>query len=401
MLLNLQLIQNLSYKNQQSQNFIQNINLDSDFPVDNFFQEKILDNITIFKKILEVEKLLSELDKEILTIPNYQLLLQPLTVREAVASSEIENVMTTTLEMLQAELNNFEGLTGLQKEVFNYKTALLKGFETLNLTNLYPTPKLVDAIPYVTKQGIIDIHTTLLPKKSGLRVNPGTVVGTRLGEIIYRPPQDIETINIELDKLTTFINHPETNPILKIILTHYQFEAIHPFYDGNGRCGRILMALQFCLEKKLAFPILFVSGYILERKSTYYELFREIQTTGDYSNWITFHLNGIILQASETHFRVLEIKRLVAKFQTQIKDLKLFKLLENTKSQPSSNTNRATDYFFSRAFYTQTNLAKVSNINRNTAKTYLEIMKTSGVLESRRAGKELLYFMPEFVDLLH
>jgi Fic family protein len=393
MLLDLQLIKNTGSKKQQ--NSSSNTNLETDI----FFRENVLENVSVLNKILEVEKLLSELDKEILTIPNYQLLLQPLTVREAVASSEIENVMTTTLEMLQAELNEFDILTGIQKEVFNYKSALLKGFEILiELNNQsqisYDSPEII-----ITKQNIIDIHTTLLPKKTGLRVNPGTVLGTRLGEVIYRPPQDINIINNELDKLTDFIKTQDINPIIKIILTHYQFETIHPFYDGNGRCGRILMALQFCLEKKLAFPILFVSGYILERKPTYYELFREIQSTGDYSNWITFHLNGIILQAKETHFRVIEIKRLIIKFQTQIEGLKLFKLLE-TSSLPDQSTNKATDYFFSRAFYTQTNLAKIANINRNTAKTYLEIMKTNGILESRKAGKELLYFMPEFVQIL-
>lgn len=339
--------------------------------------ENDIKSVEILEKIIEVNESLSQLDKEILTIPNYQLLLEPLTAREAVASSEIENIYTTTLELLQAELLQSETLPSAQKEVLNYKKSLLVGYNDL------VNEQKLEII------NLINIHTGVVPNKIGLRKRPGTVVGNRLGDIIYRPPQYYEEIVKYLDNLFDFIKS-DFDPLLKIIITHYQIEAIHPFYDGNGRVGRMLMSLQLCLEKKLQYPILYVSGYILQNKATYYELFREIQTNNNWDNWIKFHLNGIQNQAQETLFRVQEINKIRNHFQVE-----LTRLISNKKLDKDLNL-----YFFARAFYTQTNMAKVLDINRNTAKKYLEILKENDLLQTRKAGKELLYFIPEFLDSL-
>jgi len=333
--------------------------------------------VEILEKIIAVNQVLSLLDKEIVTIPNYKLLLEPLTAREAVASSEIENIYTTTLELLQAELMETTTLPSSQKEVLNYKKALLIGYQDLinegklDLSNL------------------INIHTGVVPNKIGLRKRPGTVIGNRLGEVIYRPPQSYQEILGYTDNLFEFINS-EVDPLLKIIISHYQFEAIHPFYDGNGRVGRILMSLMLCQEKKLQYPVLYVSGYILKNKATYYELFREIQTKNNWQDWIHFHLNGIKTQAEETLLRIQEINKIRLDFVTHLKTLIYNKKLDNNLQE----------YFFARAFYTQTNMAKILQINRNTAKKYLEILYQAKLLTTRKAGKELLYFIPEFLESL-
>jgi Fic family protein len=333
----------------------------------------------ILEKIILVNEALSNLDKEIITIPDYQLLLQPLTVREAVASNEIENIHTTTLEMLQAEILDVQTLPGVQKEVLNYKKALLAGYSS---TISKGKMELED---------IINIHCGIVPNRIGFRTTSGTVIGNRLGEVIYRPPQAYDEILRLMNNLMEFTNS-DYEPLLKTIIAHYQFEAIHPFYDGNGRTGRILMALQFCLDKKLRFPVLYASGYILKNKRTYYELFREIQNDNNWHDWLIFHLNGIKLQAEETMLRLQEIHVLRKQFNTQINSLIKYRMRKNTLDLDT--------YFFTRAFYTQTNMSKELQIDKNTAKKYLEIMRQNNLLESRKAGKELLYFNKSFVDIL-
>ena len=204
-------------------------------------------------------------------------------------------------------------------------------------------------------------------------------------------PKNLKDINNYITNLFEYISSKVSNSLVKIILSHYQLEAIHPFFDGNGRVGRVLMSLQLVMERKLQYPILFISGYILQNKSTYYELFREIQEKGNWNDWIIFHLNGISNQASEVILRVKEINILHKKFVIEID-----KLLKISKMKLESIEN----YFFIQAFYTQTNMAKVLKISRNTSKKYLEILEENNVLESRKVGREKLYFIPEFVEIL-
>ena len=208
-------------------------------------------SLDILQLSIKANDELGKLNNLIASIPNYELLLQPLTVREAVASNEIENIRTTTFEMLQAELLNPLTLPSAQKEVLHYKKSLLLGLDIFNKNKK------------LELEDLINIHCGIVPDKIGIRTRPGVVIGNRLGEIIYTPPQDKELIEDNLENLFEYINHEHDNPLLKIIITHYQLEAIHPFYDGNGRVGRILMALQFCVENKLKYPILYFDCLIL------------------------------------------------------------------------------------------------------------------------------------------
>jgi Fic family protein len=328
---------------------------------------------------LRANEALATLDKLILTIDHYDLLLQPLTIREAVASNDIENIRTTTLEMLQAEILSPQTLPSAQKEVLHYKKSLLLGLQILNETKQF------------LLEDLINIHCGIVPEKVGLRNRPGVVIGNRLGEVIYTPPQDPKEIKDNIQNLFDYIYSSQTNSLVKIIITHYQFEAIHPFFDGNGRVGRILMALQFVIENKLRYPILYTSGYILKNKATYYELFREIQQTNNWHNWIIFHLNGIINQAKETTLRVQEIKNLQSRFISQMQDI--LKLSQTIRP-------KIEQYFFTKAFYTQTDMIKNLSISRNSAKKYLQILHDGGLLDSRKAGREVLYFISEFVNIL-
>jgi Fic family protein len=335
--------------------------------------------IEILKLTSKAEEALSELDKAILAIPNYELILQPLTIREAVASNEIESIRTTAIEMLQAELQEPQTLPYHQKEVIHYKKSLILG---LNIVNQNSKLLLED---------LINIHCGIVPDKIGIRTRPGVHIGNRLGEIIYTPPQEESIILDYLNNLFDYIYSNQSNNLVKVIIAHYQFEAIHPFYDGNGRTGRILMALQFCLEKKLRYPILYTSGYIVKNKQTYYELFRSIQDDDNWNDWIIFHLNGIVNQANETLLRVNEIVNLQSKTVPQLH--KLIKI-------PKAKKIDIEQYFFSQAFYTATNMSRVLKISRNTAKKYLDILEKNKLFGKRKVAKEQLYFMQEFVDIL-
>ncbi len=343
-------------------------------PIDNNFN-----SVNILELTNLANEALNNLDKSITKIHNYELILQPLTIREAVASNEIENIRTTTLEMLQAELLSPITLPTVQKEVIHYKQSLLKGFEKVIQKGS------------INLEDLVEIHCGIVPDRVGIRNRSGVYVGNRLGEVVYTPPQLEKEILEFLQNLFEYMNSKQKNSLIKIIISHYQFEAIHPFFDGNGRMGRILMALQFCMENKLKYPILYTSGYILKNKATYYQLFKEIQNNNNWEDWIVFHLNGIINQASETMDRVEEIDKLNKKF---IKELNQQIKLQKLKKQ------NIEDYFFKKAFYTQTNMSKELGLSRNTTKKYLETLHISKVLDQRQAGREILYFIPEFLDIL-
>lgn len=336
-------------------------------------------SVEILELSLKANQAFGELDKAILELPNFELVLEPLTIREAVASNEIENIRTTTLEMLQAELLNPQTLPYAQKEVLHYKKSLIAGLEIIQNNNI------------LTADDLISIHSRIVPDKTGFRNRGGVYIGNRLGEVIYTPPQDKDQILDYISNLFDYINTFQINDLVKIIITHYQFEAIHPFFDGNGRVGRILMALQFCLEKKLRYPILYTSGYIVKNKSIYYELFRGIQDNNKWRDWIVFHLNGIISQAREGLLRINEISKLQKIFVSK---------LEASLKLPKKHKSQVSQYFFIKAFYTQADMARTLNMSRNTAKKYLETLESFELLQSRKAGRETLYFIQGFLDIL-
>jgi Fic family protein len=310
----------------------------------------------ILQKTISANSALAQLNLVISSMANFDLLLQPLTAREAVASSEIENIRTTTLELLQAEL----------KLGFNLVTSNNK----LGITEM------------------IEIQKVIVPEKSELRTRE-VVIANRFGVVVYKPPVSTEIVGY-LQNLEEYLDqHSDLDPLINMAITHYQFESIHPFLDGNGRTGRILMILYLVLKAKLKYPALFLSGYILEFKPYYYQLFGEVREHGNWSAWIMFFLNGIEQQAFETTARVLEIKELEAKF------ISIFKKLFNR-----INTQAITNYCFSKAFYTQTNMVKELNITRPTAARYLQIMLDLGYFEERKVGRERLFFIPDFVRCL-
>jgi Fic family protein len=332
-------------------------------------------NIEIYKKALTANSAIAELNGLVYSISNYEILLQPLTAREAVASSEIENIYTTTLELLQAEILSQSDLTLAQKETLNYKKALKKGYDLIKMTG------------QIGIKDIEEIQAQIVPEKAGIRKKE-VFVGNR-NVVIYTPPKASE-INELLNNLCQYINHnTELDELINMAIIHYQFESIHPFLDGNGRTGRILMVLYLTLKSKLRYPVLFLSGYILDFKYRYYELFRLVEKENKWQEFILFFLEAVEIMAKETTKKVHKIKELEDEFRSILK-----LQLSRVDSQDYLN------YFLAKAFYTQSSMSTDLKITRQTAGKYLEILRKKGYLESRKAGRENLYYMPKFIDIL-
>ena len=217
------------------------------------------DTVAILKQLSKAHKALAELKGFADQIPNKEILINSLTLQEAKDSSEIENIITTQDELFEALASESQHIPDNIKEVLNYRKALRFGYTQLQQRHL------------LTTNDILAIQQELSGNNAGIRKQAGTVLrNAKTGEVVYTPPQDEAMIYELLANLEKQINEPdELDPLVKMAILHYQFESIHPFYDGNGRTGRILNILYLCLEGLLDAPILYLSGYIIRNKSDY------------------------------------------------------------------------------------------------------------------------------------
>ncbi|MHC1736614.1 MAG: Fic family protein [Ignavibacteriaceae bacterium] len=217
------------------------------------------DEVEVLKRVNSANIALARLSGEAKSIPNRHVLIEPLSFREAVASSEIENIHTTFHDAIQATYLEESDLKIEQKETKNYREALLEGY------------KLVIEQEFLNTNSFITIQSILEPSKPGIRKISGTKIQNKsTGTILFTPPEGEDLIRKLLKNFEDYFNNTsdEVDPLIKMAVMHYQFEAIHPFLDGNGRTGRILMVLYLCMLKRLDLPILFISGYINQNKTT-------------------------------------------------------------------------------------------------------------------------------------
>jgi len=342
----------------------------------------VFNDVLILKKTNQANKAVSELNGLLRTLENPDIILEPLKVKEAVESSGIENINTTFSEALQAELFSTEKLSVEQKETKNYKKALLLGFQKIQKKQ------------FLTTNDFVDIQKTLNIPHSGIRNLPGTRIGNSLtGQIFYTPPEGEDNIRNLLKNFEEYYNDHHTDPdyLIKMAILHYQFEAIHPFFDGNGRTGRILMVLYLTLHNILFSPTLFISKYINENRSKYYQLLKGVTFADAWQEWILFMLEATCQQARKTNQLILDILKLKNEFKTNV----LSKL--NLVYAPELST-----YIFSNAFYTKTQLMAHTSIKSNkTAIEYFGILQEKGVLKiASSPTKEKLYYFPKFLELL-
>ena len=339
----------------------------------------------ILRQVNRANRALAELKGIAATIPNETILISTLTLQEAKDSSEIENIVTTQDDLYKAEIDIEKQLiTAATKEVLKYREALQRGFELVRKDSL------------LTNSRIKDIQMHLEGNRAGFRSQAGTTLKNSKGEIVYIPPQSIDEIERSMANLETFINHPamcEVDPLIKMAIIHHQFESIHPFYDGNGRTGRIINVLYLVINGLLDLPILYLSRYITQNKSQYYSLIQAIRDKGEnnaleWEEWILFILTGVEQTARDTIRLVRGISKLMQEYKQILRPLfgKNYKheLLNNLFYHP-----------YTKIEFMQRDLM----VQRKTASKYLNKMVDEGVLIVVKIGRENYYINQALIAL--
>ncbi|MBX7064547.1 MAG: Fic family protein, partial [Saprospiraceae bacterium] len=236
----------------------------------------------ILRKTILAGRALAQLNGTLKNLPNPTLFLDTIYLQEAKASSEVENIITTNDELYKSLVADRKVENSATKEVLSYKEALWLGFEQLKKK------------PFITTNLCINIVQCIKQNTASIRVTPGTTLNNTKGEVIYTPPSGENVIREKLANLEMFINEDVTiDPLIKMALMHYQFEAIHPFADGNGRTGRILLLLYLKLSGLLDTPAIFLSEYIIKNKADYYKSLRSVTEKNDWENYILYMLDMI------------------------------------------------------------------------------------------------------------
>lgn len=340
--------------------------------------EKV-ETIAILRQVIQSSIALAELKGLAHTLPNPSILLNAVILKEARISSEIENVITTHDRLYQAISATGTPIDHATKEVLRYREAMIAGFD------------MVIKRGFLNTNGIVEIQEILEENKAGLRRLPGTSLKNAVtAEVIYTPPDDYDTILALMKNLEVYINETdELSPLIRLAVQHYQFESIHPFYDGNGRTGRIINVLYLCLHSLLDSPVLYLSDYIIKHKSDYYRLLGEVKINGNWEEWILFILKAVEETSKQTANQIRLINKLFLALQDKIKAnaLKLYnkELLELLFEQPYCKIEFVVDRL---------------NVSRVTASKYLNGLEQIGVLKSKKIWKETLYINVELFELL-
>lgn len=334
----------------------------------------------VLKKAIAASRALGELKGLGGIIPNQSMLVNSLVLQEAKASSEIENIITTNDALFRALASGSGQPDAATKEVLRYREALWEGFNQIRKK------------PRLTVDVFIHLVQVITEDPRGIRNKPGTVIGNRrTGEIIYTPPGGEATIRRMLKDLVTFMQADDDfDPLVKLALTHYQFEAIHPFFDGNGRTGRLINILFLVLNHLLELPVLYLSKYIIDRKPEYYRRLRETTENGAWEAWVLYMLEAVELAAGLTRQRILDIRGLLDDaLEWARKDL------------PARVYSKDLIELIFRQPYTKGQfLVEAGIAERQTAADYLKELERIGILEVHRVGRENLYMNKRLYELL-
>ena len=341
-------------------------------PVLNFRHERFVDIM------LKTRTELGELNGYSYSLPNPLLLLSPAVIKESVASSNIENINTTMEEALQAQLFPEAEQKTSDKEVLRYRDAKMWGFKNLK------------KIPISTRL-ILGIHKELMPDQSpDYRKTQNRIANSSTGKVIYTPPPANELPRL-LSNWEQFVNKDDDgiDPLVRAAIAHCQFEAIHPFGDGNGRTGRILMVLQLIQQELLSLPILYISGYINKNRSEYYRLLQAVRTDDGWHDFIFYMLKGFHQQARETKTTLLKIMELLEMTRERLK-----------QKHRKIYSAELVEAMFALPIITPVNLGKKLDVNYRTASRYLVELAGGKVLKESYVGKYHLYANMPLLKLL-
>ncbi|MEO6760004.1 MAG: Fic family protein [Saprospiraceae bacterium] len=338
-----------------------------------------LETKEILRKVASTHRFLAELKGVAATIPNENILISTLVLQEAKDSSAIENIITTDDELFRAEL--FAELVGpAQKEVQNYARALRYGFDKTRQHGL------------LTNNLLLEIQEILEENRAGFRKLPGTnLKNQQTGEVVYTPPQDYDSIVALMNNLEKMINDDEAwpvDPLIKMAALHFQFESIHPFYDGNGRTGRILNILYLVNKDLLRLPILYLSRYVIRHKSDYYRLLQGVRDHGDWQSWIIYMLDGVETTARETIATVTNIKNLMQDYKHRIR-------AQLPKIYSQDLLNNLFRHPYTKIEFVMQDL----QVGRITATRYLDRLQEAGFLEKQKIGRSNFYLNRPLLQL--
>ena len=334
----------------------------------------------VLKRVAAAGRSLAELKGLGASIPNQSILVNSLVLREAKASSEIENIVTTHDALFKAFTTSSSSVDPATKEVLRYRTALWEGFNELKKRGLMTTNLFVKLVQIINEN------------QAGIRVLPGTVIqNTKTGAVLYTPPTGESVIREKLKNLEEYIHtEDETDPLIKLAIIHYQFEAIHPFSDGNGRTGRIINSLFMVSRGLLDLPILYLSKYIIEKKSEYYRLLRAVTAKGEWEDWVMYMLDAIQTTAVETREKIISIRKLM--------DQTLG--IGRTKLPARVYSKELIELLFRQPYTKVQHLVDAGIAERKTAAVYLRELEEVGILRSKKSGKEVMFLNVKLFQLL-
>ncbi|MFC5520871.1 Fic family protein [Polaromonas jejuensis] len=328
------------------------------------------DTPAILKKLASSSRRLAELKGMAASIPNQGILINTLGLQEAKDSSEIENIVTTHDELFKDDVLPEAFANPAAKEVLRYRQALRVGFEQVRASGL------------LTANHIIEIQGELERNNAGFRKLPGTALKDRSGQTVYTPPQDPAEIVALMRGLERFMNEPDlfaVDPLIKMALMHHQFESIHPFYDGNGRTGRILNVLYLVKEGLLDIPVLYLSNHIVRTKADYYRLLQTVREDDTWEDWVLYMLEAVEHTAGQTIATIHAIKAALFDYKHRIRASHKFysqDLINNLFTHP-----------YTKIEFLQRDL----QVSRLTATKYLDALAVSGFVKKQKIGRGNYY----------
>jgi Fic family protein len=337
-----------------------------------------LETTKVLRKTINASRALAQLNGLLTNLPNPTLFLDTIHLQEAKASSEIENIITTNDDLYKTLVADKKFGNPATKEVINYKEALWNGLQQ------------IETRPFISTNLCVEIVQSIKKNTAGIRTTPGTALKNTNGETIYTPPTGEAVIREKLHNLETFINGEDAiDPLIKMALMHYQFEAIHPFSDGNGRTGRILLLLYLKIEKLLDTPAIYLSEYIIKNKADYYTKLRMVTENNDWEGWILYMLEMVEYTAKKGLERLRNVTSLMEQMATEIKE-----------TLPKVYTKELIEILFRLPYTKRQFLIDAKLGTPKTVGNYLMELEKSGFLISEKVGKEKLYLNHKLMAIL-
>ena len=337
-----------------------------------------LESKAVLKQCITARAALAELKQATELIPNPTVLINTIPLLEAKDSSEIENIVTTTDQLFRHADGNPEHADPATKEALRYRTALYQGFQSLKDRPL-------------NTRTAVDICSAIKGVDMDIRRTPGTqLVNDRNGQSIYTPPEGEALLRGLLANWERFIHDErELDPLVRMAVAHYQFEAIHPFTDGNGRTGRVLNILVLIQEELLALPVLYLSRYIIGHKADYYRLLQEVTSTQQWEPWVLYMLRAVEETARWTTRKIAALRELQAHATDHVRE-----------KLPKIYSRELVETIFEQPYSRIGNLVSKGIGQRQAASRYLQDLVGVGVLREVAVGREKLFIHPKLVQLL-